>query len=75
MQVILSTVNDVIDALGGVAAMRDRYGIRSAQVVSNWRTRGNFPPAMHHAMTADLAARGLDADPRLWGQVVIGAAA
>lgn len=61
----LSTVDEVIDALGGTAAVARLTGGRM-QAVSNWRDRGGFPPRTHLLFSQELKAIGCEAPPALW---------
>lgn len=62
----LETVEEVIDALGGSAAVMALTGVRSPQAVSNWRRRKKIPPR-HFAQMADaLSVKNLAAPRRLW---------
>ncbi|WP_375453753.1 hypothetical protein [uncultured Methylobacterium sp.] len=65
---LLQTTGEVIDALGGTAAVARRMG-RRMTVVSNWRTGGNFPANTYLTFTAALADIGKEAPARLWGMV------
>jgi hypothetical protein len=61
----LDTVDAVIEALGGPAAVA-RLTSRSRQQVTNWRAAGTFSPTTFLVMTTALDAIGLRAAPRLW---------
>lgn len=63
----LSTVDEVIDALGGKSGCVDRGWAKSRQAVNNWIARG-FPPRLHAAMTEELRKAGCSAPDRLWSQ-------
>jgi hypothetical protein len=64
----LATVNSVIAALGGDAAVMRRHRA-SAPSVSNWRRKRKFPAREYKLMIDDLAQRGFAPPPsRLWGQ-------
>lgn len=60
----VSTVDDVIDALGGTHATAQLFGVTEA-AVSNWRVRG-LPPRRFLKFTHVLASRGITAPPSLW---------
>jgi hypothetical protein len=60
----LRTPQEVIDLLGGTAAVAKMTG-RSAQAVSNWRSRG-LPSEMFLVMSKALEAKNINADPSLW---------
>lgn len=60
----LSTVDDVIDSLGGTNAVAKLLGA-SAKAVSHYRRRG-LPAETFIALTAALNAKDLYAPPSLW---------
>lgn len=62
----LETAAEVMDALGGNAAVADLTGSR-ATAVSNWRSFGKFPAKFYVLMTDELRRRGLRAPALLWG--------
>lgn len=62
----LKTVDDVIEALGGLKAVSEITG-SSQSAVWNWRDRGAFPSKKHVVMTGALERRGLVAPLSLWG--------
>lgn len=64
---LLTTVDEVIEALGGNIAVIVLTG-RTPQAISNWRHEGRIAPYLFHLMSSRLAVLGLSADPRLWGQ-------
>lgn len=70
----LETVDAVIDALGGTAAVARLVG-RPAQAVSNWRKRGSMPAETFLVFDDALRARDLEAPSSLWGMVQAGEAA
>ncbi|MFO0236941.1 MAG: hypothetical protein ACK53Z_02875 [Betaproteobacteria bacterium] len=59
------TPQQIIDLLGGTSAVA-RMTERSAQAVSNWRSRG-LPSDVFLIMADALKAKGIEADPSLWG--------
>lgn len=63
----LTSVNAVIDALGGTTVVASLFGFRRPTPVSNWRVRGSFPSDKYLVMQAELNRRGLTAPPWLWG--------
>jgi hypothetical protein len=63
----LSTVDEVIEALGGLTAAAKLVG-RSPQAAWNWRDRKIFPPDCFVLMSAELTRLGKSASPELWGQ-------
>jgi hypothetical protein len=62
----LSTIEGVIDILGGVDAVARMTG-RGETAVYNWRADGRFPASLYVAMT-DRLPRGVTAPAELWGQ-------
>lgn len=64
---LLSTTGDVIDVLGGNAAVARRFGV-SPQVVSNWRV-GTFPSKTYVAIQAELKPMGYTAAPSLFRMI------
>jgi hypothetical protein len=66
MPKLLSTA-DVIEALGGVAAVRELTG-RGETAPYNWRNHAKFPANTYLVMVQALAARGLHAPAWLWNQ-------
>ncbi len=62
----LGTTVEVIDALGGIAAVAELTG-RKYTAAANWNVSDRFPAntyvILHHA----LHQRGLSAPPELWG--------
>jgi hypothetical protein len=63
----LTSVDDVIDALGGNGAVASMLGLIGSNRVSNWRARGSLPADKFLLMQAELQRRGLRAPPSLWG--------
>lgn len=63
---LLSTVDDVIDALGGPSAMAEIFGGSSSRF-SNYKLRGFFPKAMHMEIYVQCMKRGLTIAPLLVG--------
>jgi hypothetical protein len=61
----LATTSEVIDALGGTAAVARLTG-RSMQAVSNWRERGRFTAAAYDPITKALSDIGRRAHPSVW---------
>lgn len=64
----LTTTGEVIDALGGTAAVARLFG-RSMTVVSNWKAGGCFPANTYVVFQRELAKLGLIAPDRLWRMV------
>jgi hypothetical protein len=64
---VLSTVREVVDALGGSKAVSERADV-TISAVSNWIGEGWIPPAWYLAMSAALREIGFDVDPRVFRQ-------
>jgi len=62
---ILRTTSDVIDALGGVAALARMTGVSNPGVY-NWRAGRQFPADTYLLIKAELKALGHDAPDHLW---------
>lgn len=62
------TTGDVIDALGGTAAVARLLG-RSMTVVSNWKAGGCFPSNTYVVFQGALAQAGRSAPDSLWRMV------
>ena len=62
----LQTTSDVMDALGGTAAVA-RLTDRSTHCASNWRRFKTFPANTFVTMRTALHERGLTAPDSLWG--------
>lgn len=62
----LQTVDLVIDACGGTAAVAALTG-RSPQAVSNWRAEQKLPPKTFLIFELQLRQIGAIAPPKLWG--------
>lgn len=62
------TTGEVIDALGGTAAVARLLG-RSMTVVSNWKAGGCFPSNTYVVFQTALARIGLRAPDSLWRMV------
>ena len=66
---VIRTVREVIEALGGLAAVARLTGVETG-TVSAWQARlGYFPARTYVAMTAALAERGCSAPLALWKMV------
>jgi len=61
----LSTIDKVIDALGGVDAVA-RMTRRGATAVHNWRADRQFPASLYLKMIKRLHRRGYTAPSALW---------
>jgi hypothetical protein len=66
-KLILTTIEDVIDLLGGIDAVAEFTG-RGYTAVHNWRREGRFPASLYLKMTRRLKRRKAAALPSLWGQ-------
>ena len=62
----LSTTSEVMDALGGNAAVAELTGSKT-KAVWNWRGFDTFPSNTYVAMTEALLAKGKSAPASLWG--------
>jgi hypothetical protein len=69
----LTTVDEVIDALGGTSAVA-RLTHRSLPAVSNWRSERRINPRFYALMIRELTRIGFTAEPSLWGQDALEAA-
>ncbi len=58
-----SNVAQVIDALGGVDKVAERYGV-GATAVYNWKAWDRFPPRLHLEIFLDCQRQGIEYDPR-----------
>lgn len=63
---MLTTVDDVIEALGGTAAVAGLAGVGSS-AVSNWRERGKIAPDNFLLISEALRAKGAEASPAIFG--------
>jgi hypothetical protein len=63
----LTSVDAVIDALGGPTVVAALLGYPAPNRVSNWRARNSLPSDKYLVMLAALNARGKTAPPSLWG--------
>lgn len=67
----LDKPQSIILALGGVRAVADLAGAKTATVYS-WSQRGRFPSKTYIALRDALNERGYDPDPRLWRMTRLG---
>ena len=65
---LLTSVDAVIDTLGGTGAVARKLGL-GPSAVSNWRAKQRINPELYLALQAELAAVGKTAPPSLWGMV------
>jgi hypothetical protein len=63
---MLNSVDDVIEALGGTAAVAALVGV-GASAVSNWSKRGRISQASFPIIRDALAALGKEAAPAVFG--------
>jgi hypothetical protein len=66
MTATLSTIDDLIEALGGDTSVADWLGI-SQPAVANWKARKEIPPGWHLRILARLKAERMTADPSIFG--------
>ena len=66
----LGTTKDVMDALGGTAAVAKITG-RTYNAAHNWRSFDRFPANTFVVMSRALRAKGLNAPAELWGMVEV----
>lgn len=62
---MLRTPRDIIDALGGTAAVADLFGV-GLPAVSNWAARDSIPPRYATAISAALKKKRMVADPAVF---------
>ena len=65
--VVLETVAEVFDALGGNAAVMDLTRAKHLQTVTNWLYTGRFAAHTYLVVTRALEKKGCTAPPHLWG--------
>lgn len=63
----LTSIDDVIRALGGLKQVADLTGRRSPSAVPMWKQRGAFPSNTYAVMIEALQERGKTAPATLWG--------
>ena len=64
----LSTIDDVLEGVGGIAAARSLAGIKpDSSAPFNWKVAGRIPTAHFLVFTAALREAGKEADPALFG--------
>lgn len=64
----LSTVNEVIEALGGEQPAGALVGV-GIKAVQQWKWQKQFPAKTYLAIISELGKSGLDADASLWSFV------
>lgn len=62
----ITSVDKLVETLGGTVATVRTLDAKSASVVSNWRKRGNIPPRLAMKHRAILEQRGICASPSIW---------
>ena len=63
----LTTVDEVIAALGGQREVAGLTGRRSGSSIPMWKQRGSFPSNTYAVMIEALQERGKTAPASLWG--------
>lgn len=63
---MLTSVESVIEAVGGSAAAQALAGV-GAPAVSNWKARGRLPAELFLVFSAELGKSDTSADPALFG--------
>ncbi len=63
---MLSTIDEVIEALGGAAKVAALCGV-GLTAVSNWRSRGRIPPGKSMIFAEALKALGKTPSPSVFG--------
>lgn len=66
---MLTTVDDVINALGGSTTLVTMGCAKSTQVISNWRANGCFPARTYVLMMRELAEFRCSAPYTLWSMM------
>ncbi len=66
----LRTTSEVIDELGGNAAVAGLMGVKP-KTVWHWRDTGLFPSNTYIALTEDLRAAGKTAPATLWAMKTV----
>lgn len=64
----LTTIDEVLEHLGGTRAVQRLTGLKSVQAVWEWKNRGVIAARFYLVMTEELARAGCTAEPHLWGQ-------
>ena len=62
----VTTIEELIDALGGVTKAAPILGAKGPQRVWNWKKRGKITPALFMQHQAALQERGIVAPPSFW---------
>ncbi len=64
--VTLHSIEEIIEALGGMKAVSTMTGRRDARAVWNWKDRGAFPASTYAVLKGALNNKGFDAPASLW---------
>ncbi len=67
MRTILTSVDEVVETLGGTVKCARLTG-SSFSAVSNWRAKGRMPADLYRSMSQALLRRECIAPPGLWSQ-------
>lgn len=67
MSKVVRTVDELIDAFGGVEKMARWAGMSNHSAVCHWRTRNSIPPGWHLRLLVACAARGILVDLTVFG--------
>lgn len=68
---MLKTVDEIVDALGGTAAVSDATGVGITAVLM-WKARGRIPANRFLAISNLLLKAGRQADPKIFGFINAG---
>ena len=63
---MLKSVDEVVEAVGGNAAVASLAGVK-ASAVSNWKARGSIPAEYFLIFSGFLTANGKSFDPAVFG--------
>ncbi len=63
----ISSIEELIEALGGTSAVARFCEYESDSGVSNWKARGFIPPAWHLRLLLELSKRGCTVAPSVFG--------
>lgn len=64
----ISTISELIDALGGPSELGAFLGI-TQEAVSNWKARGAIPPGWHARLILEARKRSIIVDGSVFGLV------
>lgn len=68
MTISLQSINDIYDALGGIAHVAAIAGA-SYNASANWKSFGRFPTRYYLVITQALSDRGYSAGPEFWNMI------